>query len=100
MKIGAKLRGAVAEPEAGDVAGDDERVGRAADGRHADGGVERVRIAVAEHPAELRVADPGGDARDLAFDRAAGEVAVGERGALARQRGAGGEGGRADECEA
>ena len=91
--IGMELCRAVAQPHRIDIAGDDERVGLAVDDAHAHRRVERVGVAIGEHPRDFRIADACRHAHDLGLDRGADEASfAGRRAATgkARRRGTGG----------
>ena len=70
------LRRRITQPHRGDVAGDDVRAGMAVEIRvEPDGRVERVRVAVREHRAALRVGDAGAHRVDERLDGGGGEGA-------------------------
>ena len=82
-QVGPHLRRGIPQPHGVDVACDDEGVGLAIERAGPNRGVERVRKAVFEEPAQLRIRDGLLHFDDLGIDGVADEVALVNRGPAA-----------------
>lgn len=89
-EIRPDLRGGIAQPHGGDVAGDDGGVGLALESAGLDGGVESVGEAVGEERGEGWVGDAGLGGEEELLDGFGVEAAVGGWGAVAGGCGWGG----------